>query len=201
MAAGGALAWGRRVGAGLRAGGAAAFGGPGAFRPPGQPNKRAGPGPLAPGPALSGRAAPSRRPPWGAPSFLRPWVAPPYDRRRCAGAGEVGGAVGVREGRRRFAGPKGPQNQSRGRGQRPPPMLCARCARPPPPLGRWLFSVLSGKAPVLSLQFPANKTSPPLPMSGGPAYSVGNQKKFSSWFSPAFFKSGPGGVGGWQPPT
>ena len=38
-------------------------------------------------------------------------------------------------------------------------------------------------------------------MSGGPAYSVGNQKKFSSWFSPAFFKSGPGGVGGWPPPT
>ena len=95
MADGGAPAWGRR--GPLGCGGAAAFGGPGAFRPPGQPNKRAGPGPLAPGPALSGRAAPRRRPPWGAPSFLRPWSAPPYDRRRCAGAGEVG-AVGVRGG-------------------------------------------------------------------------------------------------------
>ena len=39
---------------------------------------------------------------------------------------------GRRGGRRCFAGPAGRQNQSRGRGRRPPPLLCARCARPPP---------------------------------------------------------------------
>ena len=41
-------------------------------------------------------------------------------------------------------------------------------------------------------RLPANKTSGPLPMSGPPAYSAGNPEKFSSRFSPAFFKSGPG---------
>ena len=36
-------------------------------------------------------------------------------------------------GRRCFAGPAGRQNQSsRGGGRRPSPLLCARCARPPP---------------------------------------------------------------------
>ncbi len=199
MADGGAPAWGRW--GPLGCGGAAAFGGPGAFRPPGQPNKRAGPGPLAPGALFQGAQRPAAAPP-GAPL---PSCAPGSPRHMTDGGapawGRRGGRWGARGGRRRFAGPKGPQNQSMGGGQGPRPMLCARCARPPPPLGRWLFSVLSGKAPVLSLQLPANKTSPPLPMSGGPAYSVGNQKKFSSRFSPAFFKSGPGGVGGWQPPT
>ena len=43
---------------------------------------------------------------------------------------------GRRGGRRCFAGPAGRQNQSRGRGRRPPPLLCARCARPPPE-GGW----------------------------------------------------------------
>ena len=43
---------------------------------------------------------------------------------------------GRRGGRRCFAGPAGRQNQSRGRGPfGPPPLLCARCARPPPPRG------------------------------------------------------------------
>ena len=35
--------------------------------------------------------------------------------------------------------------------------------------------------------------SPPLPMSGGLAYFAGQPEKFSSQFSPAFFKSGRGG--------
>ena len=42
---------------------------------------------------------------------------------------------GRRGGRRRFAGPTGRQNQSRGGGRRPQPLLCARCARPPPRAG------------------------------------------------------------------
>ena len=42
---------------------------------------------------------------------------------------------GRRGGRRCFAGPAGRQNQSRGGGRRPPPLLCARCARPPPGAG------------------------------------------------------------------
>ena len=46
-------------------------------------------------------------------------------------------------------------------------------------------------------RLPTNKTSPPLPMSGGPAYFAGKPKKFSRWFSPAFFKSGRGA----EPPT
>ena len=29
---------------------------------------------------------------------------------------------------------------------------------------------------------------------------VGKSEKLTNRFSPAFFKSGPGGVGGWQPP-
>ena len=172
--------------------GAAAFGGPGAFRPPGQPNKRAGPGPLAPGPALSGRAAPSRRPP-GAPL---PSCAPGSPRHMTGGGvlarGRWGGRWGARGGRRRFAGPKGPQNQSMGGGLGPAHALCALCAPAAPPGTLGFSAVLSDEAPVLPYQLPANKTSPPLPMSGGPAYSVGNQKKFSSWFSPAFFKSGRG---------
>ena len=93
-------------------------------------------------------------------------------------------AEGVRRGRRRFAGPKGPQNQSRGGGQGPPPLLCARWARPPPPLAAGAFPY---------------QASGPLPMSGPPAYSAGNQQPFSSWFSPAFSKAGQGL--GAEPPT
>ena len=37
-----------------------------------------------------------------------------------------------------------------------------------------------------------NKPSPPLPMSGPPAYSAGNPEKFSSQFSPAFLKAAGG---------
>ena len=134
-----------------------------------------------------------------APGVSAPTFLLPMSNRRNAGGGALaqgrretlgyagGGGVWQAEGRP-CGPPLGRQKNERPRGR----SFRARSAQPPPPLGRWLFSVLSGKAPVLSLQFPANKTSPPLPMSGGPAYSVGNQKKFSSWFSPAFFKSGRG---------
>ena len=74
-----------------------------------------------------------------APSFLRSQAI-------ALGPAEVrwrGGrraSLGYAGGRRRFVGLKGPQNQSRGGGQGPPPLLCARCARPPPPRDRWNFS-------------------------------------------------------------
>ena len=67
----------------------------------------------------------------------------------------------------------------------------APCRRPP--LARWNFH-----RPKRSIhhpfppRLPIKKPSPPLPMSGPPAYSAGNPEKFSSRFSPAFFKSGPG---------
>ena len=107
---------------GLRRG-AAAFGGRGAAPGPplGLPNKRARPGPKA-RLALSGRFAPSRRPP-GTLEF-------------------------------------------------PPALRSIHHPFPP--------------------RLPIKKPSPPLPMSGGPAHSAGNPEKFSSRFSPAFFKSGPG---------
>ena len=90
------------------------------------------------GPGGRPSAAKRRRPREAAPAFS----LSPGNRRR-AGGGALGNgervAVGLRGGRRRFAGPKGPQNQSGGGGQRPPPMLCARCARPPPPWGDGIF--------------------------------------------------------------
>ena len=72
-------------------------------------------------------------------------------------------------------GPPGPQTP-------PPPRAVAVFCRPNE----------SSATPFLP-RLPTNKTSPPLPMSGGPAYFAGKPKKFSSWFSPAFFKSGRGG--------
>ena len=121
--------------------------------------------------------------------------------RACSGAGAYGPGPGTpppptdapadaaAAGRRRFAGPKGPQNQSMGGGQGPPPMLCARCARPPPRPGRWDFppakrSIRHPFSPWL----PANKTSGPLPMSGPPAYFVRNQKNLPANFPPLFQK-------------
>ena len=79
-------------------------------------------------------AAKRRRPP-----HVRPFLPVPTSNRRMAGGGALakgrGEKLGHAGGRRRFAGPGGPQNQSMGGGQRSPPMLCARCARPPPPPG------------------------------------------------------------------
>ena len=115
-----------------------------------RPKKRGARGPLAPGPALFVWQAGGR--PWGPPLGRQtppPPARPPRPFRfpRATAVGPAGGAlgngegvaVGLRGGRRRFAGPKGPQNQSMGGGQRPPPMLCARCARPPPPWGAGIF--------------------------------------------------------------
>ena len=74
---------------------------------------------------------------------------------------------------------------------RPP---AAKRRRPP---DRWDFppsnrSIHHPFQPRLS----SNQTSPPLPMSGGPAHSAGKPKKFTSWFSPAFSKAGQGFGGG-----
>ncbi len=108
---------------GLRRG-AAAFGGRGAAPGPplGLPNKRANPGPKAPGSLFQGAS--------------RPAAAPPE------------------------------------RWDFPPPKRSIHHPFPP--------------------RLPIKKPSPPLPMSGGPAHSAGTPEKFSSQFSPAFFKSGPG---------
>ena len=119
-------------------------------------------------------------------------IGPPEVHRR-GGGGRRWGA----RGRRRFVawGPKGSQatKPTQGRGPRPPaPALCALCAPAAPP-GRCGF--LPAKRAIrhpFPPRLPTNKTSPPLPMSGGPAYFAGKPKKFSSWFSPAFFKSGRG---------
>ena len=167
--------------------------------PPPRPAKqKSEPGAFGPGLALSGRFAPSRRPPPGFPPTLKRLPASPQGNRRWADGGML--TRGRREalgcapaGRRRFAGPKGPQNQSWGGGQGPPPMLCARCARPPPRPGRWDFppakrSIHHPFSPWL----PANKTSGPLPMSGPPAYFVRNQKSLPANFPPLFSKAAGG---------
>ena len=114
-------------------------------------------------------AAKRRRPP-----HVRPFLPALPSNRRMAGGGALakgrGETLGHAGGRRRFAGPGGPQNQSMGGGQRSPPMLCARCARPPPRRERCDFPPLKRfiRQPFPP-RLPTNKTSPPLPMSGGPA--------------------------------
>ena len=62
-----------------------------------------------------------------------------------------------------------------------------------PPLGRWLFSVLSDEAPVLPYQFPANKTSPPLPMSGGASIFRWKSEEVFQLVFPRFFQKRQGG--------
>ena len=120
-------------------------------------------------------------------------------------------APGFRRGRRRLAGrgsgppgrSPGRQTKERTRGQRPwVRSFRALRAQPPPPPVRWNFRRPCDPSTIPFLpRHPTNQPSPPLPMSGGPAHSAGSPEKFSSRFSPAFFKSGPGGVGGWQPPA
>ena len=170
-----------------------------------RPKKRGARGPLASGPALFVWQAEGR--PWGPPlgrqtppppRVAAPAFLLPMSNRRWADGGML--TRGRREalgcapaGRRRFEGPKGPQNQSMGGGQGPPPMLCARCARPPPRPGRWDFppakrSIRHPFSPWL----PANKTSGPLPMSGPPAYFVRNQKSLPANFPPLFSKAAGG---------
>ena len=137
-------------------------------------------------------------------SFSRRWMGRGWvDRKagllRCRLA--LGEAPGLRRGRRRLA--------AEGRPCGPPLGLPNKRARPGPKAPGSLFQGASrpAAAPPGTLEFPpalrsihhpfpprlpANKTSGPLPMSGPPAYSAGNPEKFSSRFSPAFFKSGPG---------
>ena len=147
-------------------------------------------------PGLPNAAAP-RRP---APTFLLPLG----NRRRVDGdalAQGCEGPLGYAGGRRRFAGPKGPQNQSRGGGQRPRPCFvrAVRARRPPGNAGIFLRP-REPFANLFSPRKPTNKTSPPLPVSGGPAYAVGKPKKDSSQFSPAFLKAGQGVWGAGSPP-
>ena len=152
-----------------------------ALRPP-NPRRffdklRAGPGPLAPGPALlfgrpgggpQGRPGRQTPPPPACP--LRPFCAPiqsPYGWRRRAGEGEEGdvtpggGGVLRAQGARKtkaWAGQKVPAHA-----------LCALCAPAAPP-GRWdLPPAKRSIHQPFPLRLPTNKTSPPLPMSGGPA--------------------------------
>ncbi len=68
------------------------------------------------------------------------------------------------------------------------------------PRERWDFPPSKGSIrQPFPARKPTHKTSPPLPMSGGPAYAVGKPKKDSSQFSPAFLKAG--GSLGAEPPT
>ena len=116
---------------------------------------------------------------------------------------DVGGSAGVPPGAAAFGGrgaapgpPLGLPNKRARPGPKARLALSGRfapCRRPPETPG---FSASPEKAFVLPLQLLANKTSGPLPMSGPPAHFAGNPEKFISWFSPAFFKSGLGGVGG-----
>ena len=136
--------------------------------------------------------------PGSVPSPCFPWataIGPPEVRRRGGGGRRWGPAGGRRRGAKRpekqgrgFAsgpcffvwqarGPLGPRAAKR---RRPPRAVAVFC-RPNEP----------SATPFLP-RLPTNKTSPPLPMSGGPANSAGKPKKFSSWFSLAFFKSGRG---------
>ena len=157
-------------------------------------------------------AAKRRRPPLerrGLPGRRRATAVGPTEACWRGGSRSPLGCAG---GRRRFAGlggPRAPQTRKTKAwaGPRAPPMLCARCARPPPPWERWDFPPSKGtiRQPFLPW-LPTNKTSGPLPMSGPLAPSAGKPKKFSSQFSPAFFKSGrefggraPNGVQGQRP--
>ncbi len=172
-----------------------------------------------PAPALvlpaqrAGKTPPPRK---DAPTFPLPMS----NRRRAGGGALARGSrspLGHAGGRRRLAAggrpcgpPPGRQTKARGRGQGPRPRAFrALRALPPPPRAAGIFHRPNDPSttPILP-RLPTNKTSPPLPMSGGPAPSAGKRKKSSSWFSPAFFKSGrgsrgraPGGARGGAPVT
>ena len=62
----------------------------------------------------------------------------------------------------------------------PAPALCALCAPAAPPETLEFLASHTIHPPTFSAPKPAHKTSGPLPMSGPPAYSIGNQQKFSS---------------------
>ena len=83
-------------------------------------------------------AAKRRRPPACPPLPSCAPIQSPYGWRRRAGEGE-GGDVGSRRGAAALCGPRGPAKPKHGRGKRSPPMLCARCARPPPPRAAGIF--------------------------------------------------------------
>ena len=91
-------------------------------------------------------------------------------------------------------GPPRPAKPKHGRGQGPRPCFvrAGRARRPPGNAGIFLRP-REPFANLFSPRKPTNKTSPPLPVSGGPAYAVGKPKKDSSQFSPAFLKAGQGG--------
>ena len=71
----------------------------------------------------------------------------------------------------------------------PAPALCALCAPAAPPETLEFLASHTIHPPTFSAPKPAHKTSGPLPMSGPPAYSIGNQQKYSSWF-PLFKAAG-----------
>ena len=132
-----------------------------------------------------------------APGVSAPTFLLPMSNRRNAGGGALaqgrretlgyaGGGGVWQAGAARRAAPR-PAKQKSGPGDKSPgAALSGRAApsRRPPSAG------------VLPCQ-----ASGPLPMSGPPACSAGKPETFSSQFSPAFFKSGPGGAGGGQPPA
>ena len=156
--------------------------------------------PRAPLFCLAGRGAALRaapRPPNAAAPRDRPiHSAPPGDRRTADGCLLARGeqdTAGVPAGAAAFCGPGGPAKPKQERGPRAPaPALCALCAPAAPPETLEFLAGHTIHPPTFSAPKPAHKTSGPLPMSGPPAYSIGNQQKFSRWFSPAFFKSGRG---------
>ena len=127
-----------------------------------------------------------------APGVSAPTFLLPMSNRRNAGGGALaqgrretlgyaGGGGVWQAGAARRAAPR-PAKQKSGPGDKSPgAALSGRAApsRRPPSAG------------VLPCQ-----ASGPLPMSGPPACSAGKPETFSSQFSPAFFKSGPGGAGG-----
>ena len=163
--------------------------------------ERGGPGAFwsrAPLFCLAGRGAALRaapRPPNAAAPRDRPiHSAPPGDRRTADGCLLARGeqdTAGVPAGAAAFCGPGGPAKPKQERGPRAPaPALCALCAPAAPPETLEFLASHTIHPPTFSAPKPAHKTSGPLPMSGPPAYSIGNQQKYSSWFSPAFFKSG-----------
>ena len=98
-------------------------------------------------------------------------------------------------------GPPRPAKPKHGRGQGPRPCFvrAVRARRPPGNAGIFLRP-REPFANLFSPRKPTNKTSPPLPVSGGPAYAVGKPKKDSSKFSPAFLKAGQGVWGAGSPP-
>ena len=128
------------------------------------------------------------------------WISRKAGLLRCRLA--LGEAPGLRRGAAAFGG--------RGAAPGPPLGLPNKRARPGPKAPASLFQGASrpAAAPPGTLEFPPalrsihhpfpprlpiKKPSPPLPMSGPPAYSAGNPEKFSSQFSPAFLKAGQGG--------